>query len=792
MSPPHHPLLQFGAPPDVVAWAAFALGVLIAAVLLWGPGRERARRLLLAQPRLVLAALAVGATGLSLVYVHFYLRGGPRIIDATAYFLQARAFLDGGPTFPVPTPSAAFRGRFLVPTPDAAALGVLFPPGYPAVLAGGFALGRPLWVGPLLGAALVLATYGLALRLSGRPAVALLAATLSVVSAALRYHTADTMSHGLAALLFTTALWASVTPGRLPETAEGAPLDRSGPDPPAPGPLRPLRPLRHTVSWRAVVGGICVGWLIATRPVTGVVCAAVCAWLLAAPWSLGGPWAARPSTWAARWVGALARLLPFAVGALPGLALLLWQQLELTGQLFGSVQLRYYALADGPPGCFGLGLGSGCQHEHGDVVARFGDGGFGIHWALRHTLYRLHHHALDFANWEPAWLLVPWACWRHRKERSVLALTCAAVGVVAAYGAFYFPGNYPGGGARFFAELLPLEHALVAWASYGAWSGRWLLPTALLGFACHGSYSHRALSEREGGRPMFEPEVVSQALQAPTLPGERRGALLFVDTDHAFNLGYDPALGRRLASGEAPFTATAARRGGLPGRRLAPGELLVARTTSPDRDRLLWERLGRPPAYAHRLLQREHEPQIELLPWSVSFVEAPGALPASDGAVDRAPGRLRFEAEHDWPPLTVREGWSQPSFPVAPCASGARALTFHALGLQSALGAELDPRRPGLHRVSLGLILPPPDAAPSAAGAAGAAPRLRIGEHVLPLTLPSAAAGAEGHICARVELPPVPVGHTVRWLLETGGASLTLDYVEIQPVGSPPQAVQSR
>ena len=54
---------------------------------------------------------------------------------------------------------------------------------------------------------------------------------------------------------------------------------------------------------------------------------------------------------------ALRRLVPFALGTAPGLALLGWHQLELTGQLFGSVQLRYYALADGPPGCFGLGVG---------------------------------------------------------------------------------------------------------------------------------------------------------------------------------------------------------------------------------------------------------------------------------------------------------------------------------------------------------------------------------------------------------------------------------------------------
>ena len=812
MSSPRHPLLQFGAPPDVAAWGALVVGVLAAGLILWAPGRERARRLCVAHPRLLLTALALGALGLSFAYVHHYLRGGPRIIDATAYYLQARAFLDGGPSFPMPSPSAAFRGRFLVPTPGAEALGVLFPPGYPALLAAGFALDRPLWVNPLLGAALVLATYGLALRLSGRRAVALLAATLSVVSAALRYHTADTMSHGLAALLFTVALWASVTPARVS--------------------------LVSVTPWRALVAGLCVGWLVATRPVTGMVCAAACAWLLGGPGGSGAgslrdgslrdgklrPWPLRGGG------AALRRLVPFALGTAPGLALLGWHQLELTGQLFGSVQLRYYALADGPPGCFGLGVGPrfGCHHEHGDVVARFGEGGFGLHWALRHTLYRLHHHALDFANWEPAWLLVFWAGWRRRKERNVGVLACAAIGIVVAYGAFYFPGNYPGGGARFFLELLPLEHALVAWATCGAWAGRWLLPTALLGFACHGSFSHRDLADREGGRPMFEPELVA-------LRDEPGGVLLFVDTDHAFNLGYDPALGRRLASGAAAsidpddddFAAA-----GSASPRLAPGELLVARTTSPDRDRLLWERLGRPAAYAYRF--RWHHPappstpdephraapRVELLPWSVVPREPSGDRPApaaatslgrvgpptdvtaahaasTDGAAPAdtspqgalpAPAPLRFEAEHDWPPLTVRDGWSHPTFPPAPCTSGGRALALHAFGPQSAVGAELDTRRPGLHRVILGLVLLAEEAAaPSAPDGPRPAPRLRIGDQVLPLSLPptssATAGGPPPHPCVRVELPPVALGPRSRWLLETDGVSLSLDYLEIQPVG---------
>ena len=80
------------------------------------------------------------------------------------------------------------------------------------MLALGFLVGQPLGVGPLLGALLVVVTFALALRVTRDRTTALLAATLSAVCGALRYHTADTMSHGLAALLFATAFWAALTP----------------------------------------------------------------------------------------------------------------------------------------------------------------------------------------------------------------------------------------------------------------------------------------------------------------------------------------------------------------------------------------------------------------------------------------------------------------------------------------------------------------------------------------------------------------------------------------------------
>lgn len=742
---PDHPLLQLGLPPDPVAWGALvvAVGLATAAFLLG----HRTRTLGAGRRRLVLVGLMALAASLSAGYVSFYLRGGPRIIDATAYFLQARALASGLMTFDLIAPTPAFRGRFLVSPPSdgtAESLGVLFPPGYPAVLALGFLGDRPLWVGPLLAALLVLATYALALRLSDDRRAALLAAALSVVSAALRYHTADTMSHGLAALLLTVGMWAALGATASP---------------------------RRTHTARLLLCGLCIGWLLATRPVTGAVGAAACAW-----WMLRGEAGCRDGV-----RGRFGRLLLFGAACAPGLALLGWHQQELTGHWLGSVQIRYYALADGPPGCFGLGLGQGfgCRYEHGDVVARFGPDGFGLGWALRNTFHRLHHHALDLANWEPLWLLVPWAAWRQRRRRNVRILLAVGVGIVVAYGAFYFHGNYPGGGGRFFAELLPAEHALIAWTFAAHRWSRWLLPTALLGFACHGSFSHRHLAEREGGRPSFEPAITDRALGSG-----HPGALLFVDTDHGFLLGLDPALLHRLAS-DCPPPQSPPDNGCIP-----PGHVLVARWNGDATDPLLWERLGHPRAFRYHSTfgpgAESTHPRLEPVTWRTSSPPSPARAVGRTELSER-PGvprdePLRFEAERQWPAIALGNAWIEPAFSGASCASAGRTLVLHTAredGVPdptvASLRGDVAVRAPGPHRVTLGLVRPPsPPPWPRV--------RFTLGGQSRAVDLPT-----EAGPCVAVDLGTFSVpGLSAPWTLEALGpaserTSLIFDYLEAIP-----------
>ncbi len=656
------PYLRFGLPPDAVSVVALVSAVLLL-VLSKTPLAERVRRL---DDRLLIGALALVAALLSAGYVVHYLRGGPRIVDATSYYLEARALSQGKLAFDVPFPTGSFRGRFLVPPgAEGHPLAVIFPPGYPALLAAGFLAHAPLALGPLLAALLVVATYWLARELTGRNDVARLAAALSVVCAALRYHTADTMSHGLAALLLCASL-AGARRGGL----------------------------------ALVAAGLALGWLFATRPVTALAAFPIC---------LGLSFRHR------------ARALLLLPALAPGLALLVAHQHAATGSLFGSSQLRYYALADGPPGCFRLGFGAGigCLFEHGDFVRRSLPTGYGPLEALLNTARRLRVHAIDVANFEALSLLVPIVALRLRRSPGVPALGLGALLVVVAYAAFYFDGSYPGGGARLYADVLPLEHVLLALGAVEFRLSRFLLPSALAGFALHGVFGHLALRDREGGRPMFEPAVLADA-------GVRRG-LVFVDTDHGFALGHDPSV-------RDPWQRP-----------------LVVRRRGDAHDRLLWERFGRPPAYDYRFDPGSADARGTVSPYALSDL-----------------GSLRFEAESEWPPLSVRGGYAHPDHHPNSCVSAGRGLRLVRTGDRPVdVEVEAVPRDPGWHELEIQWLADPPT-------------ELRVGvgspEEPLKALTPRA-----GSACSTQALGPIKLDGPTRLRLSSSAGSLLVDYIELHP-----------
>ncbi|MDI3291888.1 hypothetical protein [Polyangium sp. 15x6] len=598
--------MRFGLPRDPAQIAAL-LAALIA--LAFAPRIVRPAT----KSRLFLALAALTAAALSAAYVALYLRGGPRIIDATSYFLEARALANGHLAFPLDEPVASTLGRFLVRTdgPDGPTAAVLFPPGYPALLALGFLAHAPLAVGPLLAAALTIATYALAERavpadapLADRLSIPRLATLFSVLCAALRYHTADTMSHGLAALCFTSALALALTAVRALEAGTGK---------------RALLP--------SLGAGFFAGWLAATRPPSALALLLALAFLVVTT---------RRTTARAPRSSRLTALALLALGALPGLALLVAHQHAATGELFTSSQRLYYAVSDGPPGCFRYGFGAsiGCLGEHGDFVRHNLPNGYGAYAAAATTLRRLKQHLVDAGNAEPFTLLVLFGAVLATRAPRARLLPVAVALQIAAYVPFYFDGNYPGGGARFYADVLPLEHILAALAALhiaaraneiGRASRRIKALVALvpLGFAFRAGFDHALLRDREAGLPMFEPARLA------SLP-ER--ALVFVDTDHGFNLAYDP------------WTSN---------------ERAIARYRGDALDRFAWEAHGRPPAYRYLFpIPPDGEPPPSpphLVPYSFD---------------PQAP--LTVEGENLWPALAQEGAWALPAWATDACASDRR------------------------------------------------------------------------------------------------------------------------
>jgi hypothetical protein len=599
----------WGKPPDHVAWAALGaaaacglVAVAPRAVLdFFGLGAAMESD----QRRRFISGTAFVAAFLSLGYVAFYLRDGPRIIDATSYFLEGRGIAHGKLAWSVPSPTASFRGRFLLFRDSSAGtlsggggkLSVIFPPGYPLLLAAGFLVGAPMVIGPLIAAMLVFATYWLTRELCepndpNAGAVAILAALFSLLCAALRYHTADTMAHGASAAGIALALACA------------------------------LRGRRTASLGYFALAGLLVGWVMATRPVSSfpisVAVFALCAMSARSPRAL----------------------IATVLAMVPGIVLLSLAQHAQTGSWFASSQEAYYAVSDGPPGCFRYGFGkdTGCLYEHGDFVRSHLAAGYGLVQALGTTGRRLKMHVLDVLNFEPLVLLVLWPLFGRMRSKVGVALA-VVLGQVLAYMPFYFDGNYPGGGARLFADVLPLEHALAAMgvsllAPRIALVRRALGALSLVcaGFAVHGAFDHVALANRDEGRPMYEPDVTREA--------QVTKGLLFFETDHGYNLAAVP--------------------GADPEK-----EILAARLHGDDHDRLLLERLNHPQAHAYHMTSEGS---------NVSVWVPPG------GSSDF----WRFEAEADWPPLGQSGGWAEPSWLTTTCASQQRALTLHATGKENA------------------------------------------------------------------------------------------------------------
>ncbi|HEX4446504.1 MAG TPA: hypothetical protein VH044_07210 [Polyangiaceae bacterium] len=691
MAPPPPPALPnfwlgtWSRPTDRPSQVALALGVALLVIAL-APGGPRwllsafdvtgagevARR------RRFLFVMSFVAAFLSLGYIAFYLRGGPRAPEAAAYWLQGRALSHGDLAWTAPDPTANFRGRDLLLTVPDRLAGIL-PPGFAVLLGMAFWLGAPMLVGPLLAAALVPATWllGRELAASGLAGGAddprtewtgRLAAGLSLVSAALRYHTAESLPHGAAALALALALACA---------------------------LRGHRTARAPVF---ALAGLAAGLLLATEPLAAVGAGAVVLLLALRSRERG-------------------RSLGYAcAAAAPGVLLLLAANRAALGHAFAS-PLAYY-------------------------LARFAPAdAFGPKAAALAALRRVRANLADVANLEPLallpLLLLRPSARRARRESggavpSALALVVLQVFVL---GPTAGADATPGAGAAALANLLPVEHALVALALVLSFPGRALGPAAtatlglaLAGFALHVSHDHQRLAADGLGRPRFEPDIAREA-------GATHG-LLFFDDDEAYELAHDPGV-------------------------TASHGLLAARLRNDDHDRLLFDLLGHPQAHRY------------VLGHSVSSVSAWSA-----GAGDV----WRFEAEADYPPVTVPDPRAgRVEVIEGSCASDGRALALTPAGAAKAtMTLELPVPRGTAAAAKRAWLVIPRVLLQGGAGTADLALVTDLGGPALatPLAQWTWADAARMPICNDLPGKTVELGgeHTHAWLVVTArGGSVALD-----------------
>ncbi len=444
-------------PPDRPAQIAVSLALAFLLIAL-APGGPRwlasivdfASLVDLTRRRRFLIVTSFIAAFLSLGYIAFYLRGGPRAADAATYWLQGRALAHGQLGWSVSEPSASFRARDLLFQPPEHVAGI-FPPGYALLLAPAFLVGAPMLVGPLLAAALVVATWLLARELAATAGqdperaewIGRVAAGLSILSAALRYHTADALPYGATAVAVAMALGCAMR-------------------------------ARRTLDPRLFgIAGVAVGFLVATQPASAITTGAVVA---ALAW--GGSGRGRAFGWA-------------CFAALPGVLLLLAAHHAAVGRSLASPMAVYY-------GAFEPHVPFGARAAAATTVHRL----------RAHLLDVANFEPLALLAVVPVVRRARGAALAALVVvgQLLIAAPFDASSIAPGGGARLLVAVIPIEHALMALALALLSGPRLARATIATFAA------ALGGFGLHASFDHEQLAASDLGRPHFEPDVVREAV----------------------------------------------------------------------------------------------------------------------------------------------------------------------------------------------------------------------------------------------------------------------------------------
>ncbi len=326
----------------------------------------------------------------------------PHLEDEFAFLWQAEVMAEGQLYLPSPPEPKSFLVPFVVDH-EARRFGK-YPPGWPASLALGAALGAHWLVNPLLGGLSIWLIYRLGSRVAGR-GVGLLAAFLAALSPMFHMLSGSLMSHNLS--LFLSAAFSLAWLDLFP-----APRRQPGRTKPPPWLL-------------LAAAGLSMGLLALTRPLTAAG--------VALPFGLHGLYRFARGDRADR-----ARILGVGALALAVTGLLpLWQ-----AALSGDPWLNLYSLW-WEYDKLGFGPGVGVK-----------EGGHNLRWAYLNTRFSLRAGQHDLFGWPYlSWLFLPFGLLGLRRNRDGWLLFAAFPSLVLTY-TLYWIGSWLFG-PRYYYEALP-------------------------------------------------------------------------------------------------------------------------------------------------------------------------------------------------------------------------------------------------------------------------------------------------------------------------------------------------
>ena len=351
----------------------------------------------------ILAAVLVG----NLIFERL-----PHLEDEFAYLWQAKTFAEGHLTLPTPQ----FPKSFLIPfviDHQGQRFGK-YPPGWPAALSVGARAGLLNWVNPLLAGLAVWLTYRLGKRSLGEKA-ALLGALLLGSSPLFLIQAGSLLSH-IWSLVLTLGVFLSWTvPGEGEEKAPG---------------------------WlTALVGGLCLGVLALTRPLTAAA--------VALPFGIQGVIVLIRGSAPHR-----KRILLIGATALVSGGLYFIWQWALTGNVLTNPYTLWWSYDK-----YGFGKGFGVTADGHSLVQGW-----------RNTRFSLKVAASDLFGWlKISWIFLPFGLWAARKKLLTYYAAGITVSLVVLYMGYWVSSWLLG--SRYYFEALPglalLSAAGIFW--FGGW-----------------------------------------------------------------------------------------------------------------------------------------------------------------------------------------------------------------------------------------------------------------------------------------------------------------------------------